>query len=367
MNLYEKRLSRVRTAMHENGLDTLILTPGAGMEYLTGFSEPGSRFLALIVPDDQPWLFVTPALNAEQARQNPAGITDVRVWDDAQGWETMLGQLCKDLMLDIGIVGLDDEMPARFTLKIQELMPTALLKLAGTALSPLRSVKDTLELAALQRAADATDTLIPIAYAACQVGASELEVALALGQSIARGGFQDSFAPIIGAGPNGASPHHNTGKTKIKHGDVVILDFGAKADGYHGDITRTVAVGEASEEAKRVYDVVYQAHQAAVAAVRPGATAHDIDAAARKVIADAGYGEFFIHRTGHGIGLDDHEAPYILAGNYTPLQPGHCFSIEPGIYLPGKFGVRLENILTVKDDGTAHVFNEAIPPEILVL
>jgi len=367
MNLYEKRLSRVRTAMHENGLDTLILTPGAAMRYLSGFSEPGSRFLALVVPDDQPWLFVTPALNAGQARLNPAEVSDVRIWDDAQGWETLLATLSKDLMLDIGIVGLDDDMPARFALKIQELMPTALLKLAGSALAPLRAIKDALELAALQRAADATDALIPIAYEACQVGASEMEVSLAIGQSIARAGHQDSFAPIVGAGPNGASPHHNTGRTKVKRGDVVILDFGAMAGGYHGDITRTVAVGEAPDEARHVYDVVYRAHQAGVAAVRPGATAHDVDAAARSVIADAGYGEFFIHRTGHGIGLDDHEAPYMLSGNYTKLLPGHCFSVEPGVYLPGKFGVRLENILTVKDDGTAHVFNEAVPPELLIL
>ena len=367
MNLYEKRLSRVRTAMHENGLDTLILTPGAAMRYLTGFSEPGSRFLGLVVPDDQSWLFVTPALNAGQARQNPAGVSDIRVWDDAQGWETLLATLSKDLMLDIGIVGLDDDMPARFSIRIGELMPTALLKLAGAALAPLRAIKDALELAALQRAADATDALIPVAYEACRVGASEMEISLALGQSTARGGFQDSFAPIVGAGLNGASPHHNTGRTKVKRGDVVILDFGAMADGYHGDITRTAAVGEASDEARRVYDIVYRAYSAGVAAVRPGATAHDVDAAARQVIADAGYGEFFIHRTGHGIGLDDHEAPYMLSGNYTKLLPGHCFSVEPGIYLPGKFGVRLENILTVQDDGTAHVFNEAIPPELVVL
>jgi Xaa-Pro aminopeptidase len=367
MNLYEKRLSRVRTAMHENGLDTLILTPGAAMRYLTGFSEPGSRFLALIVPDDQPWLLLTPALNAEQARQNPAGITDIRIWDDTQGWETLMGQVSKDLMLDIGIVGLDDDMPARFTLKLQELMPTTLFKPAGLALSPLRAVKDMHELAALQHAADATDALIPLVYAACQPGASEMEISLVLQQNIARAGHELSFTPIVGAGANGALPHHNSGKAKVKVGDVMILDFGAMVDGYHGDITRTVAVGEASDEARSVYNVVYWAQQAAINAVQPGATAHDVDTAARKVITDAGYGDFFIHRTGHGIGLDDHEAPYMLAGNYTPLQPGHCFSIEPGIYLPGKFGVRLEVILTVTDDGTAHVFNQPNEPSLLIV
>ena len=366
-NLYEKRLSLVRTAMHENGMDTLIITPGAAMRYLTGFSEPGSRFLALIVPDDQPWLFVVPALNAEQARQNPAGVTDIRVWDDAEGWEAVMGPLAKELMPGSGTVGLDDEMPARFVLKLQELMPAALLKLAGSALAPLRSCKDALELASLQQAAEATDALIPIAYTACKPGASEIEVASAIGQAIARGGWADSFAPIVGAGVNGASPHHNTGTTQIKTGDVVILDFGAMTDGYHGDITRTVAAGTASEEARRVYEIVYAAYSAGVAAVQPGATAHDVDTATRKVIADAGYGEFFIHRTGHGIGLDDHETPYILAGNYTPLLPGHCFSVEPGIYLPGKFGVRLENIVTVQEDGTARVLNEPISPEIVVL
>ncbi len=367
MNQYERRLSRVRTAMHENGLDTLIITPGAAMRYLTGFSEPGSRFLALVVPDDKPWLFVVPALNAAQARQNPAEVTDIRVWEDATGWDKMVGQITKDLMLDIGIVGLDDDMPARFVLGLQTLMPTALLKTAGLALAPLRAIKDGQELASLQHAAEATDALIPTAVGNCHEGVAEIEISLAIQQAIARGGHQLSFEPIVGAGPNGAEPHHATDTTKIKRGDVVILDFGAMTDGYHGDITRTVAVGEASDEAKHVYEIVYGAYQAGVNAVQPGATAHDVDAAARKVIADAGYGEFFIHRTGHGIGLDDHEAPYMLSGNYTPLQPGHCFSVEPGIYLPGKFGVRLENILTITEDGTARVLNEAIAPELPVL
>lgn len=368
MNLYEKRLSRLRTAMQENGLDTLILTPGAAMRYLTGFSEAGfERLLALVVPDDRPWLFLTPALNADQVRQNPAGVSDVRVWDDGAGWEKLLSKISKDLMLDIGIIGLDDDMPARFSLRIQELLPTALVKLAGPAFTPLRSSKDTLELAAMQRAADATDALIPAVFAACRPGATELEVALTVHAGIAAAGHEEAFSPIIGAGANGASPHHHTGQTKLKTGDVVILDFGAKSDGYCGDITRTVAVGEASDEAKKVYDAVYQAYQAGVQAVRPGAAGHDVDAAARRVITEAGYGDFFIHRTGHGIGLDDHEPPYIVAGNRTPLQPGNCFSIEPGIYLPGQFGVRLENIITVQDDGAARVFNQAIPPELPVM
>lgn len=368
ITLYEKRLSRARTAMHEHGLDTLILTPGAAMRYLTGFSETGhERLLALVVPDDQPWLFITPALNAAQVRINPAGVTDVRVWDDGQGWSALLRDICTELTLDIGILGLDDDMPARFALAVQEIMPTTLLRLAGPVFAGLRATKDAGELAAMQHAAEATDALIPTAYDACRPGAAELDVAAAIGGALARAGAEASFPPIIGAGANGANPHHHTGKTKIKRGDIVVLDFGAKWDGYHGDITRTIAIGTATDEARRVYDIVYRAQQAATNAVRPGASGHDIDAAARRVITDAGYGEFFIHRTGHGIGLDDHEPPYIVAGNRGKIVPGNCFSIEPGIYLPGKFGVRLENIVAVTEDGTARVLNAPIAPELPLL
>jgi Xaa-Pro aminopeptidase len=354
--------------MKAHGLDTLILTPGASMRYLTGFSEIGhERLLALVVPKEEPWFFITPSLNAAQVRENPAGVTDVRVWDDAHGWEDLLRQIIVDHTIDIGIIGIDDDMPARFSIAIQQLMPTTSLRLASPAFAALRSAKDTLELASMQHAADATDALIPIAFATCKPEASELSVALALQQSMSEAGLEPSFTTIVGAGPNGALPHHHTGKTKIKHGDVVVIDFGAIVEGYYGDITRTVAVGEASDEARKIYDIVYRAHQAAIEAVQPGATGHDVDAAARQVIVDAGYGEFFLHRTGHGIGLECHETPNIVGGNKVPLQPGNCFSIEPGIYLPGKFGVRLENIVTVTEDGRARVFNQPIPSELPVV
>lgn len=368
MTAYDERLSRVRAGMKAHGLDTLILTPGASMRYLTGFSEEGhERLLALVVPKEEPWFFLTPSLNAAQVRENPAGVIDVRMWDDAHGWEALLQEIVVDHTLDIGVIGIDDDMPARFSVVIQQLMPTTPLHLAGPAFAALRAAKDTLELASMQHAADATDALIPIAFAACRPGASELSVALALQQAMSEAGLEPSFATIVGAGPNGALPHHHTGKTKIKRGDIVVMDFGVVVEGYYGDITRVAAVEEASDEARKVYDIVYRAHQAGVDAVQPGATAHDVDEAARKVIVDAGYGEFFLHRTGHGIGLECHEAPSIVGGNMTLLQPGHCFSVEPGIYLPGQFGVRLENIVTVTDDGRARVLNQPIPPELPVV
>jgi Xaa-Pro dipeptidase len=368
VTVYDDRLTHVRDAMVFHQVDTLILGPGASMRYITGFSEPGhERFMALIVPRNERPLFVMPSLNAAQARENPGGIDDVRVWDDDKGWESLLAETIVDLTLDIGVVAVDDDMPARFILKLQHIMPTTFMRLASKALDPLRTIKDTLELAALQHAADATDALIPVAFAACKEGITERAVAQAIDNALADAGHTTSFDSIVAAGPNGASPHHHTGRSKLKRGDIVVLDFGANVEGYCGDITRVVAVGEASDEARKIYDIVYRAHLAAVEAVQPGATGHDVDTAARRVIAEAGYGEFFLHRTGHGIGMECHENPNIVGGNRVPLLPGNCFSIEPGIYLPGKFGVRLENIVTITDDGHARVFNKAIPPELPVV
>jgi Xaa-Pro aminopeptidase len=367
MNTYQTRLERLRAEMQAQGLTAMVVTPGAAMRYLTGFSEEGyERLLALVVPPGkgQPPLFVVPSLHAGQVQANPAGITDIRLWDDAQGWQTVAADILRDWT---GRIGADDAMPARFTLPLAALLPRAMLALAGPVIASLRAVKDADELAAMQRAADATDALLPALFGTCRVGATEAEIAQAIYADLAQNGHEASFSPIVGAGPNGALPHHHTGPTRLQHGDVIVLDLGAKVDGYCGDITRTVALGAASDEARRVYETVCRAHQAGIAAVRPGATGHDVDAAARGVIEAAGYGAYFVHRTGHGIGLDDHEPPYIVAGNHVPLRPGECFSIEPGIYLPGKFGVRLEAIVAVAEDGTARVLNAPVPPELPVV
>lgn len=180
----------------------------------------------------------------------------------------------------------------------------------------------------------------------------------------AQGGVPDFC--ILGAGANGAEPHHANDDTKLKSGDVVILDFGCSVDQYRSDITRVVAVGEAAEEAKHVYDIVYRAHHAGLAAVRAGVTSGEVDAACRKVIADAGYGEFFNHRTGHGIGIEGHEEPYIVGGSDLRLEIGDCFSIEPGIYLPGRFGVRIENIVTITENGPESLNEDPSPTLIEV-
>ncbi len=220
-------------------------------------------------------------------------------------------------------------------------------------------VKSAEELDLLRRAAKIADDAYIALLPHLQAGMSEREVDHFLRNAMAKGGGEPTFC-IIAAGANGAEPHHLSDDTRLKDGDVVIMDFGCHVEGYQSDITRTVAIGHASEEAKKVYQVVYDGHMAGRRVIQPSTPAEQIDAAAREVIASAGYGEFFMHRLGHGIGRKGHEEPYIIAGNVSPVEVGHCFSIEPGIYLPGRFGVRIENIVTVTSDG--HESLNAEPP-----
>jgi Xaa-Pro aminopeptidase len=189
------------------------------------------------------------------------------------------------------------------------------------------------------------------AFAACRPGATELEVADAVAAAFRRAGAEEALFAIVGGGPNGAFPHHHTGSRRLEEGDAVVIDIGGRSEGYVSDITRMAYLGEPSERYREVHAVVEAAVQAGLAAARPGATCHEVDAAARGVIADAGYGEYFVHRTGHGLGLSVHEPPWIMRGDETELRVGMVHSIEPGIYLPGELGIRLEEIVHVTEDG----------------
>ncbi|HEY3328807.1 MAG TPA: Xaa-Pro peptidase family protein [Capsulimonadaceae bacterium] len=361
MTPYSQRLTNLRIAMLDAAIDAAVFTPGASMRYLTGFSEEGyERLLCLIVVADRDPVFVTPSVNAAQTEANAAGIGGVRIWGDNTGWEPMIAALAGQLELGDVTIGVDDNMAARFLLPMQRLLPGARFTSAGTVIADLRMRKDAAELAALQRAADATDAAYLAGLAACRVGATERQIARTIESAIHEAGGTLAFDTIVAASENSALPHHTPGDRALRSGDVATLDLGARIDGYCGDITRIVCIGEPSAEVAAVYDIVYRAQSAGVSAARPGVAAGAVDAATRKVIDDAGYGEQFIHRTGHGIGLDDHELPNIVAGNAHNLREGECFSIEPGIYLPGKFGTRLENIVTVTADGV-RVFNAPIP------
>lgn len=361
MGVYDERLSRLRVAMIDAQIGAVILTPGANMRYLAGFSEEGfERLLCLVVPLDSDCVLVAPSVNAEQAKANPAGIADVRVWDDRSGWEGLVGLLAEERELKAARIGVDDGMAARFLLPLLAMLGGAEFCSARDALSGLRMRKDPAELDALARAAIVTDAAYLAGRDACRPGATERQVALAIENAIAERGAALSFETIVAAGENSALPHHRPGSRALAKGDSVTLDLGARVDGYCGDITRVVSVGPPSAEAAVLYDIVLRAQQAGVAAVRPGIAAEAVDEAARSVIDAAGFGDAFIHRAGHGIGLDDHELPNIVAGNSHLLREGECFSIEPGIYLAGRFGIRLENIVAVAGGG-ARVLNAPIP------
>jgi D-alanyl-D-alanine dipeptidase len=256
-----------------------------------------------------------------------------------------------DLLAPHGTYAISDSAWAMHVLALQRALPGSTYVSMTSTLPMVRAVKSADELdrlAAAGAAADATfEQIAKLPFA----GRRESEVAADLARFLRDRGHSEVDFTVVGSGPNGANPHHEMSERTIEEGDMVVLDFGGIKDGYGSDTTRTVHVGEPTDEARDVYEIVRRAQQAGFEAVRPGVECQEIDRAARRVIADAGYGEYFIHRTGHGIGLTTHEPPYMVEGEKQPLEPGMCFSIEPGIYLPGRFGVRIEDIVTVTNEG----------------
>jgi Xaa-Pro aminopeptidase len=288
----------------------------------------------------------------------------VRGWNDETGWQPIVGDLLADWQPNGRGLAIDDELQSVHLLGIQKLVNGTPCIAAGDLMSRLREIKTSEELELMERSGALTDSVYEESLSALRAGVTELEVQDAIAQAYKRRGTTPAFA-LICFGANSAIPHHHTGTARLECGDVVILDIGCVLDNYSSDITRTVAFGPPDAEAYKVYEIVDRAHRAAFDAARPGVACEDVDAAARSVIAGAGYGEYFIHRTGHGIGLSTHEPPYIVKGNSQPLKEGMCFSDEPGIYLAGRFGVRIENIVTVTSSGVRYL--NADPPRTLTV
>lgn len=367
---FPARLSRAGDALRAAGVDALVLTPGADLLYLTGFTHghAGERLLALVVrADGSGARWVVPRMNVEQVsiHAKPAGQT-IRSWTDAEGYLSAL----REALDGATSVAFDDEARAAFLLDVIATAGTdAKVVRATTVTRRLRLRKDPAELAALRRAGQAVDDTIAEAMALCRPGRTEAEVEGDLRAAMLRRGPGQAVAfTIVASGLNGALPHHETSSRAIEQGDVVILDFGTREPGgYHSDITVTCAVGQPRDaEARNVYRTVWKAQQAALDAVRPGVACEEIDRAARSVIELAGYGPHFLHRTGHGLGLQVHEPPYLVGGNSEILEEGMVFSLEPGIYLAGRFGVRLEVIASVTSDGVA-LLNAPRPPELPIV
>uniref|UniRef100_A0AAU2V068 Aminopeptidase P family protein n=1 Tax=Streptomyces sp. NBC_00003 TaxID=2903608 RepID=A0AAU2V068_9ACTN len=353
---YRARMARAAQSAADAGLAGVLVAPGPDLVYLTGYQPTAitERLTVLVLAAGQDPVLVVPTLEAPDAAHAPgAAALTLRDWTDGKDPYTVTAPL-----LDVdGRFGVSDNAWAMHLLGLQEELPGTSYVALTEALPMLRAVKDEHELARLEAAGAAADEaygeIVKVGFA----GRKETEVAADLAALLMKYGHSQVDFTVVGSGPNGANPHHEAGDRTIEHGDMVVLDFGGLKHGYGSDTTRTVHVGEPGVAEQRVHDVVREAQQAGFEAVRPGAACQDIDRAARAVIADAGYGEYFIHRTGHGIGVTTHEPPYMIEGEERPLVPGMCFSIEPGIYLPGRFGVRIEDIVTVTDDGGRRLNN----------
>jgi Xaa-Pro aminopeptidase len=369
--LFSARLSACREAIAERAFGALLIGVGPDLRYLTGFvGEPMERLTLLVVPATGSVSFVVPRLEAAKAHATPpaaAGRCEVIPFDETDDAFALAGRLVSaaESADPSGAqpIGLSDRLWAMHVLGLQSALPNRRFESASTVMGDLRQVKDTDELRLLRLAAQAADRTVEAIAAGRLIGRTEAEISRDIrGRLIDEGHDLADFA-IVGSGPNGASPHHDATERMIRAGEPVVLDLGGTLSGYLSDTTRTIWVAgnegiEPDPEFRRVYDLVREAQAQATVAVRPGVSAETIDSAARRTIADAGYGEFFTHRTGHGIGLEVHEDPYIVAGNANLLQPGMTFSVEPGIYLPGRWGVRLENIVACTGDGV-EVLNQS--------
>lgn len=347
--VYAQRLQAAAELTGTAGLAGLVITPGYDLRYLVGSrAETFERLTALVIPVSGEPTVVVPRMELASLRESAIpelGVT-VRDWVDGQDPYDLVAAAVGG-----NAIAVTDAMPALHLLPLTDRLGTVPV-LATDVLRALRMVKDPAEIDALRKAGAAIDRVHARVPEFLVPGRTEAEVAADIDKAIVAEGHSAAAFIIVGSGPHGADPHHEVSDRALQAGDIVVVDIGGPYEpGYNSDSTRTYSLGEPSPEVAQQYSVLQRAQQQAVDAVRPGVTAEQVDAAARDVLAEAGLAEFFVHRTGHGIGLSVHEEPYIVAGNDLPLEPGMAFSVEPGIYFPGKWGARIEDIVIVTDDG----------------
>jgi Xaa-Pro aminopeptidase len=351
-----KRMQRAAAEAHSAGLTGVLVTPGPDLVYFTGYSPIAitERITMLAISASRDPAMIVPILErCGAAGSTSADAVSLAVWADG---DDPYGATAR-LLDSSGRYAISDSAWAMHVLGLQRRLPDSSYVSMSEALPMLRAVKDTNELERLAEAGAAVDAAFEEIVLVQFEGRLETELAADLVALLRKHGHSQVEFTVVGSGPNGANPHHEVGERRIQAGDMVVLDFGGIRDGYGSDTTRTVHVGDPTDEERKVFEIVRRAQQAGFEAVRPGVACQDVDRAARKVIADAGYGEYFIHRVGHGIGLTTHESPYMVEGETHPIEPGMCFSIEPGIYLPDRFGVRIEDIVVATEDGGRRLNN----------
>jgi Xaa-Pro aminopeptidase len=350
------RLDTVTEAVRAAGLGALLLTPGPDLRYVTGYdAKQLERLTCLAVPAHGGPFLLVPRLELKAAQASPASGLKLEMvaWGET---ESPFG-IISGRLRDLESTGLSDRMWALHVLQFRAAFPEATQRLASTVLSPLRMRKTPAEVQALRAAGQAIDRVHARVPQWLKPGLTERQVGAKIAEVILAEGHATVDFVIVGSGPNAASPHHEVSDRVLMEGDAVVVDIGGTMpSGYCSDCTRTYAIGEPPADFTKYYEVLRQAQQTACESVRPGVTAESVDQAARNVISDAGYGEWFIHRTGHGIGLETHEDPYIVEGNSTELAPGMAFSVEPGIY-PGPHGARIEDIVVCSEQGYERLNN----------
>jgi Xaa-Pro dipeptidase len=359
------RLESLREGMRAREWEAVYLASPTNLRYLAGVSIiPLERLAALVVARDRDPFLVVPALEAESASKNPAGMT-VLSWTDAEGPFGVLRTALEQAQ--VRSVALEKES---VNVKVFEMLQTILdggsFPDASPLVAELRMRKSPAEVAAIEEAAAVLDACLAELPEGLRPGRSEAEIAFELDGLVRRhGGEGSAFDTSVLSGPNAALPHGRPGPRELQEGDLVIVDFGTLRDGYCADVARTFAVGEASEESHEIFELVRRAQNAGCDAVRAGALCSEVDAAARSVIDNGGYGDYFVHRTGHGLGLDVHEPPSLVAGNDRPLEVGNVVTVEPGIYVPGVVGVRIEDDVAVTEGGGSTRLTNA-PRELIV-
>lgn len=346
---YAARMRRAVADAVAAGLDGLLVTPGPDLVWLTGYRPTAitERLTVLVLTLDQEPTLLVPTLERPDA-EAAVGAPALAIEDWADGEDPFAR--ASALVRADATMGIADSAWAMHLLGLQEALPGSTYRSLTRALPMLRAVKDANELARLSAAGAAADAVYEQVLGVRFAGRRETEVASDIAGLLRETGHEQVDFTVVGSGPNGANPHHEAGDRTIEPGDAVVLDFGGLMHGYGSDTSRTVSVGEPSARVREVHEVVRLAQQAGVDAVRPGVACQEVDRAARAVITEAGLADRFIHRTGHGIGTTTHEPPYMIEGEEQPMLPGMCFSVEPGVYLAGDFGVRIEDIVTVTED-----------------
>lgn len=365
--LHKERIKKLTDELNKSGADAIFLGPSSDLEYLVELKLfPDARTKGLMVSKSGEIFALTPLLYSEDMEATLGKDVQYLIWADHEGFQSAFKKGCQTMKLEGMRVAINAGVSAVDLLEMMTCLPAQFIN-GKRMLDPIRSRKDEKEMDLMRQSSQIADKCMMRVKDYLRVGILEKELAEQIKTFFHEEGAEElSFAPIVASGPNGSMPHYSGSNREIQKGDFVVVDMGGRYKEYCSDITRTFCMGEPTDEQRHVYHIVLEAQKAGEAAVSSKSTGQDVDRAARKVIVDAGYGNNFLNRVGHGIGIAVHESPYIIEGNDVPLSSGNIFSIEPGIYLPGKFGVRIENLVAITENGGKEVLNK-FPRDLIVI